>query len=323
MANDSAATLKGRRIGVVLHPVRPVDEALERIDQWSRTHGMDVAGLPRDGARLPADWQRIDEADFPDAVAAVISLGGDGTMLGAMRLVADRPVPVLGVNYGHVGFLVETEPRDLDAALGMLLGGDFAIEPHHALDIAVTASEGGETEHHLAFNDAVITRMPGHGVVAAEATLGGEVFGYFKADGIIASTPAGSTAYTYSAGGPIVSPGVMATVITPVAPMAGISRALVLDPAHCLELSVTAPTRQAALEIDGNLVAQLGTGAALEISLRTGAGSVVRLDPRRHVTSGLIKLGLMDLPLTRSQMQELLPEDIEERLKARTDHLRS
>lgn len=322
MSSESATALRGRRIGVILHPVRPVDEALERIDRWSRDHGMDVAGLAQDTARLPAGWQRIEDADFPGAAAAIISLGGDGTMLGAMRLVADRPVPVLGVNYGHVGFLVETEPQDLDAALDMLLRGDFAVEPHHALDIAVTVTEGSETEHHVAFNDAVITRMPGQGVVAAEATLGGEVFGYFKADGVIASTPAGSTAYTYSAGGPIVSPGVTATVITPVAPMAGISRPLVLDPAHCLELRVTAPTRQAAVEIDGNMVAQLGAGAALEIALRPGAGSVVRLNRRRHVTSGLIKLSLMDLPLTRSQMRDLLPEDIEERLKARTEHLR-
>jgi NAD+ kinase len=309
--------LGSRLIGIVLHPTRAVDETVTRIERWTQDHHIGVVGRHRDDARLPRSWQRLDDSEFASHVGAVMSIGGDGTMLGAMRLVASRPVPVLGVNYGDVGFLVEVQPTELDAALARVAAGEYAVEPHHALDLKVTLAAGGPSRAQLAFNDTVITRVPGHGVVATEFTLRGETFGYSKADGVICCPPAGSTAYNYSAGGPIVSPAVDAIVVTPVAPMAGISRPLVLSPDDQLSLTLTAPSRQAALELDGNLVMSIHQGDKITLAYRPQAGLVVRLNRRRHVATGLVKLGLRDVPLSRSQLNDLFPDDMAGTLEAR------
>jgi NAD+ kinase len=310
MVNDRPNPLGSELIGIVLHPTRAVDETVARIESWTQDHQIGVVGRHRDDARLPRSWQRLDDTEFASHVGAVMSIGGDGTMLGAMRLVASRPVPVLGVNYGNVGFLVEIQPPELDAALAQLAAGRYAIEPHNALDVEVTRADDGADQALLAFNDTVITRIPGHGVVAPEFTLRGSTFGYSKSDGVICCPPAGSTAYNYSAGGPIVSPGVDAIIVTPVAPMAGISRPVVLSPDDQFSLTLTAPSRQAALELDGNLVMPLHQGDKVAFAYRPQAGLVIRLNRRRHVASGLVKLGLRDVPLSRSQLNELFPDDL-------------
>lgn len=317
MVNDRANPLGSELIGVVLHPTRAVDETVARIERWTQDHQIGVAGRHRDDARLPRSWQRLDDTKFASRVGAVMSIGGDGTMLGAMRLVASRPVPVLGVNYGNLGFLVEIQPPELDAALAQLAAGDYAVEPHNALNVDVTLADGELSQAHLAFNDTVITRVPGHGVVSTEFTLRGDTFGYLKSDGVICCPPAGSTAYNYSAGGPIVSPGVDAIIVTPVAPMAGISRPVVLSPDDQLSLTLTAPSRQAALELDGNLIMSLHQGDKITLAYRPQAGLVIRLNRRRHVASGLVKLSLLDVPLSRSQLNELFPDEMADTLAGR------
>jgi NAD+ kinase len=311
---DHANGDPSRTIGVVLHPTRTVDVTIAQIEHWARANNIGVVGRQQDAARLPRTWTRLGDAEFSRSVCGLISLGGDGTMLGAMRLVASRPVPVLGVNLGTVGYLVETQPPDVEAALAKFSSGTYAIEPHNGLEITVTLVEGGQAESHLAFNDAVVTRMPGHGAVATQFGLRGRTYGYSKADGVISSTPAGSTAYNYSAGGPIVSPGVDAIVVTPVAPMAGISRPIVLATDDQFSLTLIAPTRQAALEIDGHVIRYLHPGDKMNVAYKPHAGLVARLNRQRHVASGMMKLSLLDVPLSRSQLNELLPDDIQERL---------
>ena len=317
MVNDRPNPLGSELIGVVLHPTRAVDDTVARIERWTQGHQIGVVGRHRDDVRLPRSWQRLDDAEFAASVGAVMSIGGDGTMLGAMRLVASRPVPVLGVNYGNTGFLVEIQPPDLDAALAQVAAGEYAVEPHNALNVELTLADGGPSQAHLAFNDTVITRVPGHGVVTTEFTLRGDTFGYSKSDGVICCPPAGSTAYNYSAGGPIVSPGVDAIIVTPVAPMAGISRPLVLSTDDQFSLTLTAPSRQAALELDGNLLVSLRRGDKIDLAYRPQAGLVIRLNRRRHVATGLVKLSLLDVPLSRSQLNDLFPDDMAGTVAAR------
>ena len=112
MVNGRPNPLGSELIGVILHPTHAVDETVSRIERWTQDHGIGVVGRHRDDARLPRSWQRLDDSEFASHVGALMSIGGDGTMLGAMRLVASRPVPVLGVNYGDVGFLVEVQPTE-------------------------------------------------------------------------------------------------------------------------------------------------------------------------------------------------------------------
>ena len=118
------ATLKpSGRLGLVLHPRSDPTPVVEKLTSWARSHGKQVIVDARDAARISDDVEPVSEAQLVDQADTLISLGGDGTMLGALRLVAHRPVPVLGVNLGNLGFLVEVEPHELDAALDRLDSG--------------------------------------------------------------------------------------------------------------------------------------------------------------------------------------------------------
>ncbi|MCU1526985.1 MAG: N-acetylmuramoyl-L-alanine amidase [Frondihabitans sp.] len=298
-------------VGLVPHPTKPVLESIEVLLAWKKSADTHLIALTEDGSRVGPGIELVDETAFVERVDAVVSLGGDGTMLGAMRLVAPRPVPVLGVNYGNVGFLVEIEPSELAAALESLSSTDFSLEPHHAIEVTVTST--GFESSFLAFNDLAVTRRPGQGVVTADLAVDGTPYGYFKADSIVASTPAGSTAYNYAAGGPIVSPAVAAVVVTPVAPMAGIDRSVVLGPKERLKFTIGTGTRSAALELDGRVVFDVGDGTVVKVRLRKDAGVVVRLDAGRHGRKGRLKLSLMDLPLRNDQLLELVPPDVRAR----------
>jgi len=228
-----------------------------------------------------------------------------------MRMAAARPVPVLGVNYGNLGFLVEVQPGELEAALERMRTGDFQLEPHHALEVSLY--DDGVQRTLLAFNDFTVARRPGGGVVSADLEVDGTAFGYYKADALVIATAAGSTAYNYAAGGPILSPGVAASVVTPVAPMSGISRAVVLGAEEGMHLTIGPGTRSAAVELDGLVVAEISEGSEISVRLLRDAGMVIRLDSRRHANSGLIKLSLLDLPLRAGQLKEFVPAELRER----------
>src|SRR3712207_3447261 len=132
-----------------------------------------------------------------------------------MRMVADRPVPVLGVNFGRLGFLTEVEGTDLDAALGALAEGRSSVEVRSCLKVRHGAGES------IAFNDVVLARVPGEGLVEATLSVAGRRYGHFRCDSLILATPMGSTAYSYAAGGPVVSPGTDGILVTPSAPLNG------------------------------------------------------------------------------------------------------
>ena len=304
-----------KTIGLVPHPTKNVQQSITVLAQWRDSHGARLVALASDVARVGPGIDLLTADQFVGQVDFVVALGGDGTMLGAMRLVASRPVPVLGVNYGNLGFLVEVEPNELPAALEKLTGQDFSLEAHHALEVTVTTpapagGAGASESTHLAFNDVSFARQPGRGTVSADLTVGGILYGYYKADAIIVSTPAGSTAYNYAAGGPVLSPAVTATIITPVAPMSGINRSVVLGPLEVLEFAMRGETSSAAIEVDGRVVGSTAEGSLLQIRLLVDAGSVVRLDAARHSGKGRLKLSLLDLPLRSDQLLELVPQEV-------------
>jgi NAD+ kinase len=115
-------------LGLVVHPVKPVGDSVTAILAWAGTHSVRVIAREQDRERLDAPVDTVADDDFAGQVHGLVSLGGDGTMLGAMRLVVDRPVPVLGVHHGNLGFLVEVIPATLEKSLARLLEGDFTIE---------------------------------------------------------------------------------------------------------------------------------------------------------------------------------------------------
>jgi NAD+ kinase len=298
-------------IGLVLHPTKPVGESAAAITAWAVKNAVRVLAREEDAGRVPAGVDTVPEAEFVDRVAGVVALGGDGTMLGAMRLMVDRPVPVLGVNHGNLGFLVEITPTELGPALAQLDARDFTIERHACL-VAEAGAVPLDTRH--GFNDVVLARLGRTGAVSVDLTVNDLRYGYYRADAVVISTPHGSTAYNYAAGGPILSPSAAATVITPVAPMSGIGRAVVLGEGDRVSLTVAPDSAPVAVDVDGTPSGVLAPGDTIAARLRPDAAQVVRLSAGAHASRSRIKLSLLDLPLRRDQLLELIPEALRQQM---------
>jgi len=284
-------------IGLVLHPSRDPGRVLDAIGAWADAHGSRLMMRPGDAARWDRDVAVVTDAELAERAHAVLALGGDGTMLGALRLVAHRPVPVLGVNIGSLGFLVEVQPDELPQALDRLDRSDFTIEEHSALWL------GGDEA--VAFNDLALVRVPGDGVVEAALTVGGQRMGRYRCDGLVISTSIGSTAYAYSAGGPVVSPALDAVVVAPLAPLAGISRPMVTSVEEGIRLTLQPGSGRPAIEVDGTMHRQTEAGETLDVQLMRGCGQVVRLDRDRYQRRNQVKLSLLDLPFLPDELREL------------------
>jgi NAD+ kinase len=297
-------------IGLVVHPSKAVGESIRLIIEFAGRYGETVVARESDAARVGPGVTLVPADGFAERVDAVVALGGDGTMLGAMRLVVGRTVPVLGVNYGNVGFLVEVNPAELGDALDRLVDGRFTLEPHSCLDFAC-AEIGAAT---VAFNDVVLTAAEPWTSLTADLGVNSSRHGYYHGDGVIACTPTGSTAYNYAAGGPIVSPSAPSITLTPVAPMSGISRPVVLGGNDVVSLrSAESPLRYV---VDGAVAGILDPGAELTIRLRPDAVNVVRLDADSHIQRSRVKLSLLDLPVKPDQLLELIPPSLRERLNS-------
>ncbi|HEY6691320.1 MAG TPA: NAD(+)/NADH kinase, partial [Solirubrobacteraceae bacterium] len=279
----------GPNIALVLHPRRDPGAVLDEIGNWATSHGSRLLVRAEDAARWDGDVTVVSDAELAERADAVVSLGGDGTMLGALRLVARRPVPVLGVNIGSVGFLVEVQPEEVPHALDRLERLDFTVERHSALWL-------GADDEAVAFNDLALVRVPGDGVVEATLAVGGQRMGRYRCDGLVISTSIGSTAYAYSAGGPVVSPALDAVVVAPLAPLAGISRPTVTAADEPIRLTLQEGSARPAIEVDGTMLRRTEPGEALDVRLMLGCGQVVRLDSDRYQRRNQVKLSLLDLP---------------------------
>ncbi|MDZ4803316.1 MAG: NAD(+)/NADH kinase [Candidatus Eisenbacteria bacterium] len=174
-----------------------------------------IAGLT---GVLPGAESRPDTAALADADLLIV-LGGDGTLLHAVRTLEGSRAPILGVNLGTLGFLTEVGVQELDEVLPRLLAGDFTIVERPLLEAIIEERGGRDVARLIALNDIVVDEgSPTRRAVRLQLTLGSELVGTFTADGIVVATPAGSTAYSLSAGGPILGPGVAALVATPICP---------------------------------------------------------------------------------------------------------
>ncbi|PTA46316.1 NAD(+)/NADH kinase [Micromonospora sp. RP3T] len=278
---------------------------------WATRHGKTLAVRAEDRHRVPPSVAAVPADALAAQSDALISIGGDGTMLGALRLAVRDPKPVLGVHLGRVGFLVEVQPPDLPRALERLVAHDFTIESHACLACDVCGDDV------VAFNDIALVRQPGAGFVTATLAVDDQRYGYYRCDAIVVSTPTGSTAYSYAAGGPLVSPATEALVVTPSAPMAGISRSVLLSPHESVHLELRPDSAPVAVEMDGLLIREAATGGSVHVRYVRDAGRVVRLDPRRYQERNQLKLSLLDLPLLPDQLRELLPDGLREQLNRR------
>lgn len=237
-----------------------------------------------------------DDGDL-DTTDYVIALGGDGTMLHAIYLLDGRPIPVLGINMGHLGYLTEVEPEHLDRSVDRLLrgpeAGGWTTEERMMLDVIVEDADGVSQPAVRALNEAVIEKRQSGHTINMMVCIDGEAFTSYAADGMIVATPTGSTAYSMSARGPIVSPKHRAMLLTPVAPHMLFDRSLVLDPTEQISIEVVGP-REAAVAVDGRFVAHLRTGATVFCTPSQAVARFVRFEGDRYHQRLKTKFGLAD-----------------------------
>jgi NAD+ kinase len=279
-----------RRLSLVLHPRRDVGEAVRSVCRWAAAAGVALACA--DDPRLPDGVERRDEPRLADGADLVLALGGDGTMLGAMRLAAPLGIPVLGANLGRLGYLTEVDGEHLGEALDALAAGAFAIEPRFALLVAW--QQDGTAHDRVAYNDVVLSRVPGHGQAALGLSVDGQLLVRYASDGVIAATPSGSTAYSFAAGGPLVSPQTRAMIVTPDAPHGLFNRAVVLGDDESLGVEVLPSSAPVALEVDGRLLAEVLPGWRMEVSPHERPALVVRLGSAGFAERARRKLGITD-----------------------------
>jgi NAD+ kinase len=275
-------------IGLVLHPERDSEEAVTAVLDWAARKGAQVLGIKSEIRRLNCAAIGVTPEELGQRSDLVVSLGGDGTMLRAMRLADGQRAPVLGVNLGKLGFLAEVDVPDLPGALSAIDEKRFTVEPRLAVDAVI----GGQTV--TAFNDVATVRFPGQPTAKVEVRAAGHPFVSYAADAVVVATPTGSTAYSFSAGGPIVSPAVEALVVTPAAPHAGYDRGLVLSIQDSLTLEILPTSGRLAVEVDGAVAAHVDVGDRIELRPRPGAAHVVRLGRTTFYERARRKLRLTD-----------------------------
>jgi len=251
-------------------------------------HNIDELG----GAQLNAICVKEDHEFAADA-SVVVSLGGDGSMLRAVELAAPFDVPVLGVNFGQLGYLTEVEPAGMLDAVEAVLDGTAASEVRMRVQATILRADGTEEFGGHALNEALVERDESGRTVRLGLSINDEYFISYSADGIIVASPTGSTAYSLSARGPIVAPGHHALIVTAVSPHQLFDRSLVVDPDSQVSIEVL-PNRAASLSLDGRTVAQLQPGDRVVCTQSSIPGRIVVVRPDDFLNVLKTKFGLTD-----------------------------
>ncbi|OXM69136.1 NAD(+)/NADH kinase [Amycolatopsis vastitatis] len=274
--------------GLVLHPRRDSAAAVEAVLGWAGKRNIEILGISDEIVRLNCAAIGVTPEELGRRSDLVVSLGGDGTMLRAMRLADGQRAPVLGVNLGKLGFLAEVDVPDLPGALSAIDEHEFTVEPRLAVDAVL------EGRRITAFNDIAVVRVPGEGSAVVAVRVGGQPFVSYSADAVVVATPTGSTAYSFSAGGPITSPAVEALLVTPAAPHSAYSRGVVLSVHDEVTLELLPTSGRLAVEVDGQVEGYVSPGDRLDLRARPSAARVVRLGMTTFYQRARRKLRLTD-----------------------------
>jgi NAD+ kinase len=275
-------------VGIVLHPQRDSAEAVTAVLDWAKQRSIEVLGIDSEISRLRCAATAVTPDELGQRSDLIVSLGGDGTMLRAMRLADRQRAPVLGVNLGKLGFLAEIDVPDLPDALSAVDSHEYLIEPRLAVDAVL----GDQVM--TAFNDIAVVRQPGQSSAHVAVRVDDQTFVSYAADAVVVATPTGSTAYSFSAGGPIVGPSVEALLVTPAAPHSAYNRGLVLSVNDTLSLEILPGSEQLAMEVDGQVAVYVAAGDRIDLQPRPAAARVVRLGKTTFYERARRKLRLTD-----------------------------
>lgn len=255
--------------------------------EWLCRRGVEVA---LDDVTLRAFGHQGQEAFDPSqAYDLVVVLGGDGTLLGVARSLAEG-VPILGVNLGNLGFLTEINRSELYPSLVKVLANDFRLEQRSLLDVEL-GRPGGERASYRVLNDAVITKSALARIIELTTRVDGHLVARFRADGVILSTPTGSTAYNLSVGGPIVHPLQPVTMLAPICPHALTLRPLVVPDSSLIEVTLETEGEEVYLTVDGQEGTSLGHGDTVRVTRSSRSVSLIKVSGRTFYDSLRGKLG--------------------------------
>jgi NAD+ kinase len=268
------------RLGLVIHPTRDIDSALSRVREWASEHGIEVVQL--EAGRQEREVAPAGEVDACDLVVAV---GGDGTVLTALRSAAEHAAPVLGVACGSLGALSAVSAGDVTAALDSFNAGDWSRWDIPALEVSV-----GREKVAWALNDFVVVRRSGQ-QLTADIAIGGELYARVAGDGVIAATLLGSSAYSMGAGGPLLVSGTNAFVMTPIVPHGGSIPPAVIPADLELTIEVHHGYGGFDVEIDGQTMELDGSEFAL--NLAESKAALVGIGQPRLAFTALRRRGLI------------------------------
>jgi len=242
-----------KRIGIICKAGRPEPaEILKKLLPWLRSKGHDVFLDMETAEILNIDGHSM--ANIPSLVDIIIVLGGDGTMLNVARLVGEKGIPILGINLGGLGFITEVNREEIFEAVERVLSGNCSVEEEDRIMLSAFVYRHGEKiADFIVLNDVVVNKGALARIIDLETYVNKSYVATFKADGLIISTPTGSTAYSLSAGGPILYPTLNSIVVTPICPHTLTNRPIVLPDDFTIEIVVRSESEDIFLTLDGQV----------------------------------------------------------------------
>jgi NAD+ kinase len=275
-----------KRIGIIAKQNKPeVAPVIKNLVEWLQSKKMEVyieKGMekvipaPLTGPHLNS----IGREEIPAHAEMIIVLGGDGTLLSVARLIGDREVPILGVNLGGLGFLTEITLEELYRVLERVVQGDFVTDERVVLNASVIR-RGEQMAEFIVLNDAVVNKGALARIIDLETTINGEYLTTFKSDGLILSTPTGSTAYNLSAGGPIVYPSLHCIIITPICPHTLTNRPIMIPDDVEIRIVLKTKQQEVILTLDGQQGFMLEFEDVVEVRKAEGHILLIK-SPYRH-----------------------------------------
>ena len=266
-----------KKIGIISKPKKPeIREVVPPLVQWLRERAIEVSLDKETGSLLESAERCLTRNEMPAQVDLLIVLGGDGTLLATARALNRKPVPILAVNLGGLGFLTVISREELYPTLEMVLAGNFHTERRVQIEAEMVRADEVIASF-LALNDVVLNKGAIARILDFDVLADGRFISTYKSDGLIVSTPTGSTAYSLAAGGPVLAPSVEAFIVTPICAHTLTNRPLVLPDSVTIEVVVKSQREAAYLTVDG----QMGVSARSEdiVRMRKAASHVELVQP--------------------------------------------
>ena len=270
-----------KHIGIIPNRLKDTDlKVTERIATWFNKNNLSAYTTSDIAEHLEAHTIAVSETELYDICDSLIVIGGDGTILSVAEAASIKDIPIVGVNLGRLGFLADIEPQEIEVSLQKLLEGVYEIEERMMLRATIISPEDEKYVFH-ALNDINVTRGSFARLVEFEIRINNELCDIYPADGMIVSSPTGSTAYNLSAGGPILVPHANTYVVTPICPHTLYAKSIILSDRDTIQIATLEEAKDMALSIDGRLKMYLTPQHVVHIERATQVTKLIKLSERK------------------------------------------